>query len=226
MADKSDHKLNPCAHRIPLCLPVKQVQLLEGNIVLQNSRLDGMRVAILVSDDFEQAEMTEPRKALDQAGANTVLIAPKPGQVTGMNHDTKTDSFNVDMTLDAANPNDFDAVLLPGGALNADFLRMNPQAQNFVRQFDSSGKPIAFICHAPWLLVSAGCVKGRTLTSWPSIQDDIRNAGATWVDKEMVRVGNWVSSRSPKDLGAFNPGMISLFAEYKSRSPQQSSARS
>ncbi len=184
-----------------------------------------MRVAILVSDDFEQAEMTEQRKALDQAGATTVLIAPKPGQITGMNHDTKADTFKVDMTLEQANPGDFDAVLLPGGALNADSLRMNPQAQNFVRQIDSSGKPIAVICHAPWLLVSAGCVKGRTMTSWPSIQDDIRNAGATWVDKEMVRDRNWVSSRSPKDLGAFNPAMVSLFAEHKSRSPQQSSAR-
>jgi len=195
---------------------------------MQNSRLDGMRVAILVNDDFEQAEMTEPRKALDAAGATTVLISSKPGQVTGMNHDTKADSFKVDMTLDQANPGDFDAVLLPGGALNADSMRMNPKAQNFVKQIDQSGKPIAVICHAPWLLVSAGCVKGRTMTSYATIQDDIRNAGATWVDKEMVRDRNWVSSRSPKDLPAFNPAMVALFAEHKSRSPQQSrsSARS
>ena len=195
---------------------------------MQNSRLDGMRVAILVNDDFEQAEMTEPRKALDAAGATTVLISSKAGQVTGMNHDTKADSFKVDMTLDQANPNDFDAVLLPGGALNADSMRMNPKAQNFVKQIDRSGKPIAVICHAPWLLVSAGCVKGRTMTSYATIQDDIRNASATWVDKEMVRDRNWVSSRSPKDLPAFNPAMVALFAEHKSRSPQQSrsSARS
>ena len=192
---------------------------------MQSTKLDGMRVAILVSDDFEQAEMTEPRKALDQVGATTVLISPNPGQVTGMKHDMKGDSFKVDMTLDQANPNDFDAVLLPGGALNADFLRMNPKAQNFVRQIDQGGRPIAVICHAPWLLVSAGLVKGRTMTSWPSIQDDIRNAGATWVDKEMVRDRNWVSSRSPKDLGSFNPGMVALFAEHKSRSSQQSAAR-
>ncbi len=193
---------------------------------MQNSRLDGMRVAILVSDDFEQAEMTEPRKALDQAGATTVLISPNPGQVTGMNHDTKADTFKVDMTLDQANPNDFDAILLPGGALNADFIRANPQAQNFVKQIDDSGRPIAVICHAPWLLVSAGLVKGRTMTSWPSIQDDIRNAGGTWVDQEMVRDRNWVSSRSPKDLPAFNPAMVSLFAESKTRASQQSSTRS
>ena len=181
-----------------------------------------MRVAVLVNDDFEQVEMTEPRKALDAAGATTVLISSKPGQVTGMNHDTKADSFKVDMTLDQANPNDFDAVLLPGGALNADSLRMNPKAQNFVKQIDQSGRPIAVICHAPWLLVSAGCVKGRTMTSYATIQDDIRNAGATWVDKEMVRDRNWVSSRSPKDLPAFNPAMVALFAEHKSRSPQSS----
>lgn len=184
-----------------------------------------MRVAILVTGDFEQAEMTEPRKALDQAGATTVLIAPKAGQVTGMHHDTKADSFKVDMTLDQANPRDFDAVLLPGGALNADAIRMNPQAQNFVKQIDASGKPVAVICHAPWLLISSGLVKDRTMTSWPSIQDDVRNAGATWVDKDLVRDRNWVSSRSPKDLPAFNTGMVSLFAEQKSRGPQHSSGR-
>ena len=188
---------------------------------MQGNRLDGLRVAILVSTDFEQAEMTEPRKALEQAGATTTIISPQPGQITGVNHDEKADTFNVDMTLDQANPNDFDAVLLPGGALNADFLRMNPKAQDFVKQIDSSGRPIAVICHAPWLLVSAGLVKGRTLTSYQTIQDDIRNAGANWVDQEMVRDRNWVSSRSPKDLGAFNPAMVALFSEYKFQKSQQ-----
>jgi PfpI family intracellular protease len=119
-----------------------------------------------------------------------------------------------------AQPGDFDAVLLPGGASNADFLRMNPKAQDFVRQLDSSGKPMAIICHAPWLLVSAGLVKGRKLTSYYTIQDDIRNAGGNWVDQEMVRDRNWVTSRSPKDLGAFNPAMVSLFAESKTKAPQ------
>ncbi len=188
---------------------------------MQHKRLDGMRVAIILSDDFEQAEMTEPRKALEQVGATTVLISPKPGQVTGMNHDVKADSFPVDMTLDQAQPSDFDAVMLPGGALNADFLRLNPQAQDFVRQFDMSGKPMAIICHAPWLLVSAGLVKGRKLTSYHTIQDDIRNAGGNWVDQEMVRDGNWVTSRSPKDLAVFNPAMVSLFAESKTKAPQR-----
>lgn len=188
---------------------------------MQGNKLDGLRVAILVSTDFEQAELTEPKKALEQAGATTTIISPEPGQITGMNHDQKADTFNVDMTLDQANPNNFDAVLLPGGALNADFIRMNPQARNFVKEIDSTGRPIAFICHAPWLLVSAGLVKGRTLTSFQTIQDDIRNAGANWVDQEMVRDRNWVSSRSPKDLGAFNPAMVALFSEYKAQKLQQ-----
>ena len=187
---------------------------------MQSKSLDGLGVAIVLSDDFEQAEMTEPRKALEQAGATTVLISPKPGQVTGMNNDVKADTFTVDMTLDQAQPGDFDALMLPGGALNADFLRMIPKAQDFVRQFDSSGKPIAFICHAPWLLVSAGLVKGRKLTSYHTIQDDIRNAGGNWVDQEMVRDGNWVTSRSPKDLAAFNPAMVSLFAESRAKAAQ------
>ncbi|HEX6551212.1 MAG TPA: type 1 glutamine amidotransferase domain-containing protein [Ktedonobacteraceae bacterium] len=182
---------------------------------MQGNTVQGMRVAILVTDDFEQVELTEPKKALDQAGATTKIIAPKPGQVQGVNHDVKADTFPVDMTLDQANPTDFDAVLLPGGALNADSLRMEPKAQDFVRQIDSSGRPIAVICHGPWLLVSAGLAKGRTLTSYYTIQDDIRNAGAKWVDQELVRDGNWVSSRSPKDIPAFNKGMTELFSSSK-----------
>jgi protease I len=181
----------------------------------QDKRLDGFRVAILVSDDFEQVEMTEPRKALDQAGATTKIVSPGSGQITGVNHDEKADKFNVDLTLDEAKPDDFDAVLLPGGALNADFMRMNPKAQAFVQQIDKSGRPIAVICHAPWLLVSAGLVKGRSLTSFQTIQDDIRNAGGNWSDQEMVHDYNWVSSRSPKDIPAFNQAMLSLFTEYK-----------
>ena len=182
---------------------------------MQGNTVQGMRVAILVTDDFEQVELTEPKNALDQAGATTKIIAPKPGQVQGVNHDVKADTFPVDMTLDQANPADFDAVLLPGGALNADSLRMEPKAQDFVRQVDSSGRPIAVICHGPWLLVSAGLAKGRTLTSYYTIQDDIRNAGAKWVDQELVRDGNWVSSRSPKDIPAFNKGMTELFSSSK-----------
>jgi protease I len=194
---------------------------IEKGFTMQDKKLDGLRVAILVSTDFEQAEMTEPRKALEHAGATTAIVSPQPRQITGVNHDEKADTFNVDIPLDRANPNDFDAVLLPGGALNVDFMRMNPRAQEFVRQIDSSGRPMAVICHAPWLLVSAGLVKGRTLTSYQTIQDDIRNAGAHWVDQEVVRDHNWVSSRGPKDLGAFNPAMVALFGEYKSQRLQQ-----
>lgn len=177
--------------------------------------LNGMRVAILAMNDFEQAELTEPKKAMEQAGANVKIISTKPGTVQGMNHDVKADTFNVDMTFDQANPSDFDAVLLPGGALNADSLRMEQKARNFVKQIDSAGKPMAIICHAPWLLVSAGLVKGRKLTSYYTIQDDIRNAGGEWVDQEVAQDRNWVTSRSPKDLPAFNPAMIQLFSKSK-----------
>ncbi|HLG77341.1 MAG TPA: type 1 glutamine amidotransferase domain-containing protein [Ktedonobacteraceae bacterium] len=181
---------------------------------MSGKKLDGMRVAILVADDFEQAEMTEPKKALDHVGATTVIVSPVSGHITGMNHDQKADTFNVDMTLDQANPDDFDAVLLPGGAINADFMRMQPRAREFVQRIDQSGRPIAVICHAPWLLVSSDCVKGRTLTSYYTIQDDIRNAGGTWVDQQVVRDRNWVSSRSPEDLNAFDSAMVALFSEY------------
>lgn len=182
---------------------------------MQKTVLAGKRVAILVTDDFEQAELVEPKKALDQAGATTHIIAPNPGQVQGMNHDEKADTFPVDLRLDEANPLDFDALLLPGGALNADALRAEPKARAFVRAIENQGKPIAVICHGPWLLISAGLVRGRTLTSYHTIQDDLRNAGANWVDQEMVRDGNWVSSRSPKDLPSFNRGMIELFASSR-----------
>ncbi|GHO89586.1 type 1 glutamine amidotransferase domain-containing protein [Dictyobacter formicarum] len=182
-------------------------------------KLDGLRVAILVTDDFEQAEMTEPRKALDHAGAVTKVISNKPGQVQGVNHDEKADRFPVDMTFDQANPSDFDALLLPGGAINADTIRMEPKARAFVQQFDQSGRPMAVICHAPWLVVSAGCAKGRTMTSYYTIQDDLRNAGANWVDQEVVRDHNLVTSRSPKDIPAFNSAIASLFAEYKEKGP-------
>lgn len=181
----------------------------------QQGSLSGVRVAIIVADDFEQVEMTEPRKALQDAGAETVLISPIQGQVHGMNHDVKADSFKVDMHIDQANPDDFDAVMLPGGALNADLLRMNQRARDFVRNFDSVGKPIAPICHAPWLLVSSGLVKGRRLAAYFTIQDDIRNAGGEWVDQEVVKDRNWVSSRQPSDIPAFNREMIQLFAQSK-----------
>lgn len=175
--------------------------------------LNGLRVAIIATDYFEQSELQQPKQALDDAGAQTRILSPKSGEIQGVKHIDKADKFKVDLTLDKANPNDFDAVLLPGGAINADQLRVVPEAQRFVQAFDRAGKPIAFICHAPWLIVSAKLAKDRTFTSYHTIQDDMRNAGAHWVDKEVVRDRNWVSSRQPSDIPAFNSHMIALFAE-------------
>src|ERR1700686_2235681 len=184
---------------------------------MTDKQLNGLRVAILATDGFEEAELLEPRKALDDAGAKTTVIAPKSGKIQGMKHDEKSGKVGVDASFDSANPADFDAVLLPGGALNADALRVVRPAQQFVQEFNNAHKPIAVICHAPWLLVSAGLTKGRTLTSYHTIQDDLRNAGAKWMEKEVVRDGNWASSRQPSDIPAFNREMISLFSEPKAK---------
>jgi protease I len=178
---------------------------------MSDNILNNCRVAILATDGVEQVELTEPRKALESAGARTTLFAPKEGRIQAMKHDDKADRFPVDAPLSEADPADFDAVLLPGGALNADALRVEKAAQKFVQEMDRAGKPIAVICHGPWLLVSAQLTRGRTMTSYHTIQDDIRNAGATWVDKEVIRDRNWVSSRQPSDIPAFNREMLNLF---------------
>jgi protease I len=175
-------------------------------------RLDGLRVAILATDGFEESELVEPKRVLEAAGARTTVIGPRPGPIQAMKHDVKSGTVAVDETFDAAKPEAFDAVLLPGGALNADALRVLPRAQAFVRAIDQAKKPIAVICHGPWLLVSAKLAKGRTLTSYHTIKDDLENAGARWVDQEVARDGNWVSSRSPKDLPAFDKAMVELFS--------------
>jgi protease I len=180
-------------------------------------KLKGKRVAIIVTDGFEQVELTEPRKALEDAGAKTVIVAPEKGKVQGMNHDEKGDRFEVAMTTKEADPDEFDAVLLPGGVVNADKLRMDTEARELVRRMDRAGKPIAVICHGPWLLVSADLVKGRTMTSYHTVQDDIRNAGGNWVNREVVRDGNWVSSRKPDDLPAFNDAMVQLIEQVRGR---------
>ena len=182
---------------------------------MAEKKLEGCRVAIIATDLFEEAELIEPRKALEEAGARTTVIAPKGGEIQAMKHHEKSQKVKVDMTLDHAQPGDFDAVLLPGGALNADKLRMEQKAQEFVRQFDREGKPIAVICHGPWLLISAGLVKGHHMTSYYTIQDDLRNAGANWVDEVSVRDRNWVSSRQPSDIPQFNKNMIELFSEAR-----------
>jgi protease I len=164
--------------------------------------LDGLRVAILVEDAFEQIEMTAPRRALDDAGAETVLISPRTDGVRGWKHLTPADVFPTDLPLAQANSADFSALLLPGGVINSDTLRLNQEAVEFVREFARTGKPIAAICHGPWILVEANIVRDRTLTSWPSLKTDIRNAGGNWVDRMMVDDGNLVTSRKPDDIPA------------------------
>ena len=191
---------------------------------MTDKKLEGMRVAVLATNGVEQSELAEPRKALEEAGATTTLISVKAGKIKGMKHDQLADQFDVQMVLDDADPEQFDAVLLPGGALNADALRVENGAQEFVRYMDDSGKPIAVICHAPWLLVSAGLVEGRTLTSYHTIEDDIRNAGGNWMDKEVIRDQNWVSSRQPSDIPVFNREMINLFSEQKAKKTEPSTA--
>ncbi len=175
--------------------------------------LSDFRVAVLATDSFEESELTEPVKALQEAGARVTIVSLKPGEIQGVRHAEKAGKVKVDRIIKDVSPEEFDAVLLPGGALNADKMRMVPEVQSFLRTMQDSRKPIAAICHAPWELVSAGLVPGRTLTSYHTIQDDIRNAGGHWVDQEVVEDGNWVTSRQPGDLPAFNKAMIRLFAQ-------------
>ena len=190
------------------------------------SELTGLRVAVLATDGFEEPELTEPVKALKEAGAQVTILSPKSGQIQGVQHDIdKTIKVKVDRTVREARAEDFDAVHLPGGTLNADAMRMVPEVQEFLREMQDAGKPFAVICHAPWELVSAGLVRGRTLTGYYTIQDDIRNAGGKWLDQEVVEDDNWVSSRQPDDLPAFNRAMIQLFKRSKRHAGRGPSAR-
>ncbi|TCS39431.1 protease I [Paucimonas lemoignei] len=176
--------------------------------------LSSMRVAALVTEGFEQVELTGPKEALEGQGVKVDIISQQAGKVQGFQHHDKGDQFDVDMTFDQANPDDFDAVLLPGGVLNGDQIRVIPEAKQFVQRIDEAGKPIFVICHGGWILVSAGLVDGRTMTSWPTLQDDIRNAGGNWVDQEAVVDGNLVSSRKPDDIPAFNQKMIDMLHQH------------
>ncbi|MDQ3908394.1 MAG: type 1 glutamine amidotransferase [Acidobacteriota bacterium] len=178
-------------------------------------RLNGRRVAILVTDGIEQAELDEPRKPLDEAGAATRIVSPKDGKVEGWCHYDAGDKFKVDVPLAEARAEEFDALLLPGGVANPDQLRMDERAVAFVKAFVDAGKPIAAICHGPWTLIEAGAVRGRRMTSWPSIKTDLKNAGAEWVDDECVVDSGLVTSRKPDDIPAFNQKMIEEFAEGK-----------
>jgi protease I len=175
--------------------------------------LKGKRVAFIATDMVEQVELTEPWQALRGAGAETELISLEPGEIQGFNHYDKADTFPVDRPIDEVTPDDYDGLVLPGGVGNPDQLRMNPAVVSFVRDFIASGKPVGVICHGPWTLVEANVVRGRTLTSWPSLQTDIRNAGGTWVDEEVVVDNGLVTSRKPDDLPAFTAKLIEELAE-------------
>lgn len=186
---------------------------------MANDTIRGKRVAILVADGFEQAELLEPRKALDDAGVTTMVVSPAEGKVKGWNHDRWGNEIPVDIPLKSAKPEDFHALLLPGGVMNPDKLRMIPEAVRFVKHFTDAGKPVAAICHGPWTLIEAGAVGGHTLTSWPSLKTDLKNAGAIWVDREVVSDKRLVTSRKPDDIPAFNREMIHLFGEEIVESP-------
>ncbi|HEY3112605.1 MAG TPA: type 1 glutamine amidotransferase domain-containing protein [Gemmatimonadaceae bacterium] len=187
-------------------------------------QLLGKRVAILATDGVERVELLEPRKALDEAGARTVVVSPKTGKIKGWEHGQWGDDILVDQSLESVRADDFDALLLPGGVMNPDRLRQNENAVQFVRSFFDAGKPVAAICHAPWMLIEAVVVAGRTLTSWPSLRTDIRNAGGDWVDREVVTDEGLVTSRKPDDIPAFNRKMIEEFAEGL-HEPQPTSVR-
>ena len=174
--------------------------------------LNGKRVAFLAADGVEEVELVEPRKALEEAGAQTALVSIEDGEIQAFNHLDHGDKIKVDVTAGEADPYEFDALVLPGGVANPDFLRGNSDAVGFVRSFFDQDKPVGVICHGPWTLVEAGVVRGRTLTSWPTLQTDLRNAGAQWVDEEVHVDGRLVSSRKPDDLPAFNRKVVEVFA--------------
>jgi protease I len=179
--------------------------------------LAGKMIAILATDGFEQVELTEPRKTLDEAGAMTHVIAPKSGKIKGWKHTEWGDTVDVDKTLDQAKAQDYDALVLPGGVINPDHLRMDPKAVNFVKEFAATGRPVAAICHGPWTLIEAGVVKGKTMTAWPSIRTDLRNAGANVVDKEVVVDGQFITSRKPDDIPAFSKAIIEALGGAKEK---------
>lgn len=178
-----------------------------------DKKLDGLKVAILATDGFEQSELFKPKEALEEAGAEVSIVSLESGEIKGWNKKDWGETIAVDLTVDEANAEDFDALQLPGGVMNPDKLRMNEKAISFVRSFFDAGKPVAAICHAPWTLVEANVVNGKTVTSWASLKTDLENAGAIWVDQEVVTDNGLVTSRKPDDLPAFNRKMIEEFAE-------------
>jgi len=183
-------------------------------------KLSGMRVAILVCDGFEQVELIEPRLALEDEGAETYVVSPVGRRVKGWKTTDWGKKVRVNVPLAQADARNFDALLLPGGVINPDRLRLHPSAIDFIRAFAAAGKPIAAICHGPWTLIDAEFVRGKTVTSWPSLRTDLKNAGANWIDEEVVRDGTLVTSRKPADIPAFNRKMIDTFAEAGARAGQ------
>jgi deglycase len=180
---------------------------------MTNATLKGKKIAIIAADMVEQVELVEPRKALEAAGAETELISMKPGTIQGFDHFDKADEHKVDRTIEEADAAEYDGLMIPGGVGNPDLMRGDENMVRFTRDFFEQGKPVAAICHAPWMLVEAGMARGRTLTSWPTLQTDIRNAGGDWVDKEVVVDSGLVTSRKPDDIPAFSAKMIEEFAE-------------
>ena len=180
---------------------------------MADTRLKGKRIAIIAADMVEQVELVEPRKALEAAGAETELISLKPGTIQGFNHFDKADTHQVDRTVEEADATDYDALMIPGGVGNPDLLRGDENMVAFTHAFFEQGKPVAAICHGPWMLIEAGVVRDRELTSWPTLRTDIRNAGGNWVDEQVVVDGGLVTSRKPDDIPAFNAKMIEEFAE-------------
>lgn len=178
-----------------------------------NKSILGKRVAILATDGFEQSELEGPMKALEEAGATVSIVSPRKDKIQGMHHADKGDQFDVDLPLESAREEEFDALVLPGGLMNPDELRSTAAAVEFVRAFGVSGKPIGAICHGPWILIEAGLVKNRTLTSWPAIRTDVENAGGIWVDEEVVVDNGLVTSRKPDDIPAFSSKVIEEIAE-------------
>jgi protease I len=186
----------------------------QGELIMARKKLHGLRIAVIAADGFEQIEVTSPVKALQKNGAEVEVISLRPGNIKGMNLLFPGKTVHVNRTIFTAHPDDYDALHIPGGFINPDFLRQSERVLDFVRAFDEAKKPISVICHGPWVLVSAGLVQGRTLTSWPSLKDDIKNAGGTWKDRAVVQDDNWVSGQGPQDLLMFNRAMVSHFAEY------------
>ena len=186
---------------------------------MATQNLQGIKVAILATDGFEQVELLKPREALQQAGAETKVVSPTADRIKGWDFTDWGDEVSVDLPLDNARADDFDALLLPGGVISPDKLRMEPKAVAFVKAFFDAGKPVAAICHGPWTVIEAGAARGRKIASWPSLKTDVRNAGAEWVDKETVTDGNLVTARKPDDIPAFNRAMIELFSQARRARP-------